>query len=38
MVDKRGEIKIKYGNGGRRVKNEMGDNYRFILLARASHF
>jgi hypothetical protein len=35
---KGGEIKIKYANGGRRVENEMGDNYRFILPARASHF
>jgi hypothetical protein len=25
-------------NGGRRVKNEMRDNYRFTLPARASHF
>jgi hypothetical protein len=35
---KRGEIKIKYANGGRRVKNEICDNYRFILPTRASHF
>jgi hypothetical protein len=38
MVDERGEIKIKYANGGRRTKNEMWDNYRFILPASASHF
>jgi hypothetical protein len=25
-------------NGGRRTENEICDNYRFILLARASHF
>jgi hypothetical protein len=32
------EIKIKYANGGRRAENKIWDNYRFILLARASHF
>jgi hypothetical protein len=31
-------MKIRYANGGRRAENEMGDNYRFILLMRASHF
>jgi hypothetical protein len=35
---KGGEIKIKYANGGRRVENEISDNYQFVLLARASHF
>jgi hypothetical protein len=35
---KGGEIKIKYKNGGRRMKNEICDTYRFILLVRASHF
>jgi hypothetical protein len=35
---KGGEIKIKYANGGRRVKNEMRDNYWFILPVRALHF
>jgi hypothetical protein len=34
----KGEIKIKYANGGRRVDNDMWDNYRFILPMRASHF
>jgi hypothetical protein len=34
----KGEIKIKYANGGRRVENKMLDNYRFILPVRASHF
>jgi hypothetical protein len=38
MVDERGEIKIKYANGGRRADNEIRDNYRFILLVRASQF
>jgi hypothetical protein len=32
------EIKIKYANGKRRVKNKIWDNYRFILPTRASHF
>jgi hypothetical protein len=32
------EMKIKYANGGRRVENKICDNYRFILLMRASHF
>jgi hypothetical protein len=35
---KGGEIKIKYANCGRRAGNEMSDDYRFILLVRASHF
>jgi hypothetical protein len=35
---KGGEIKIKYANGGIRAENEMLDNNRFILPARASHF
>jgi hypothetical protein len=30
---KGGEIKIKYANSGRRMENEIRDNYRFILLA-----
>jgi hypothetical protein len=38
MVDEKGRDKNQICNGGRRVKNEMRDNYRFILLARASHF
>jgi hypothetical protein len=25
-------------NGGRRAENEIGDNYRYILSVRASHF
>jgi hypothetical protein len=37
-VDEGAEIKIKYASGGRRAKNEKLDNYRFILLKRASHF
>jgi hypothetical protein len=31
-------MKIKYASGGRRVENEMRDNYRFILPVRAPHF
>jgi hypothetical protein len=38
MVDERGRDKNQICNGGRRAKNEMRDNYQFILLARASHF
>jgi hypothetical protein len=38
MVNERGEIKIKYANGGRMVENEIWDNYRFILPVRTSHF
>jgi hypothetical protein len=34
---KGGEIKIKYANGGIRAENKVWDNYRFILLVRASH-
>jgi hypothetical protein len=33
-----GGDKTQICNGGRRAENEMQDNYRFILLARASHF
>jgi hypothetical protein len=32
------EIKIKYANGGRRAEDKILDNYRFLLLARASYF
>jgi hypothetical protein len=35
---KGGEIKIKYANGERRLKNEMWDNYQFILPVRTPHF
>jgi hypothetical protein len=35
---KGGEIKIKYAMVEEGQKNEMRDNYRFILPARASHF
>jgi hypothetical protein len=38
MVDERGRDKNQICNGGRRVENEMRDNYRFILLVRESHF
>jgi hypothetical protein len=38
MVDERGSDKNQICNGGRRAENEMRDNYRFILPARASHF
>jgi hypothetical protein len=38
MVDGKGEIKVKYANGGRRAQNEIRDYYMFILLVRASHF
>jgi hypothetical protein len=38
MVDERGRDKNQIYNGGRRAKNEMRDNYRFILPTRASHF
>jgi hypothetical protein len=38
MVDERGEIKNQICNGGRRVENEMRDNYQFILPTTASHF
>jgi hypothetical protein len=38
MVDERGRYKNQICNGGRRAKNEMRDNYRFILPVRASHF
>jgi hypothetical protein len=38
MVDERGRDKNQICNDGRRAENEMRDNYRFILPARASHF
>jgi hypothetical protein len=38
MVDERGRDKNQVCNGGRRVENEMRDNYQFILPVRASHF
>jgi hypothetical protein len=38
MEDKSGIDKNQIFNGGRRVENEMRDNYRFILPVRASHF
>jgi hypothetical protein len=38
MVDERGRDKNQICNSGRRAADEMQDNYRFILLARASHF
>jgi hypothetical protein len=38
MVDERGRYKNQICNGGRRAKNEIRDNYQFILLVRASHF
>jgi hypothetical protein len=38
MVDERGRDKNQICNGERMAKNEMWDNYRFILLVRASHF
>jgi hypothetical protein len=38
MVDVGERWKIKYANGGKRVENEMRDNYQFILPTRASHF
>jgi hypothetical protein len=38
MVDERGRDKNQICNGGRRAKNGMRDNYRFILPVRASHF
>jgi hypothetical protein len=38
MVDERGRDKNQMCSGGKRVKNGMRDNYRFILPARASHF
>jgi hypothetical protein len=38
MVDERGRDKNQISNGGRRAENEMRDNYRFILLVRASPF
>jgi hypothetical protein len=38
MVDGRGRDKDQICNGGRRVENEMRDNYLFILPTRASHF
>jgi hypothetical protein len=34
MVDERGRDKNEICNGGRRVENEMWDNYRFILPVR----
>jgi hypothetical protein len=37
-MDERGRDKNQICNGGRRVKNGMRDNYRFILPVRASHF
>jgi hypothetical protein len=38
MVDERGRDEDQICNGGRRVKNEIRDNYQFILPARVSHF
>jgi hypothetical protein len=38
MVDERRRDEDQICNGGRRAKNEIRDNYRFILPARASHF
>jgi hypothetical protein len=38
VVDERGRDKNQICNGGRRAENGMQDNYRFILLVRASHF
>jgi hypothetical protein len=38
MVGERGRDKNQICNGRRRAENEMRDNYRFILLVRASHF
>jgi hypothetical protein len=38
MVDERGRDKNQICNGRRRAENELWDNYRFILLLRASHF
>jgi hypothetical protein len=38
MVDERGRDKNQICNGERMAENEMWDNYRFILPARASHF
>jgi hypothetical protein len=38
MVDERGRDKNQICNGGRRAKNGMRDNYRFILPTRALHF
>jgi hypothetical protein len=38
MVDERGRDKNQICNGGRRVENEMRDNYQFILPMRVSHF
>jgi hypothetical protein len=35
---KGGRDKNQIWNGGRRAENEMRNNYRFILPARASHF
>jgi hypothetical protein len=32
------EIKIKYANSGIRAENKIGDNYRFMLPVRVSHF
>jgi hypothetical protein len=37
MVDEGGD-KNQICSGGRKAKNGMRDNYRFILLVRASHF
>jgi hypothetical protein len=38
MVDIGRRDKNQICNGGRRAKNEMWDNYRFVLSVRASHF
>jgi hypothetical protein len=38
MVDERGRDINQICNDGRRAKNAMRDNYRFILSVRASHF
>jgi hypothetical protein len=38
MMDETRRDKNQICNGGRRAENEMRDNYRFILPARASHF
>jgi hypothetical protein len=37
MVDIGRRDKNQICNGGRRAKNEMWDNYRFVLSVRASH-
>jgi hypothetical protein len=37
MVDERGRDKNEICNGEKRAENEMWNNYRIILPARASH-